>query len=125
MGRKKKYSPVLKIGSKWDKLTIIRHIVGELSPDGLGLRYECQCSCSRQPHSRIEVWTEDLRSGAVVDCGCRAKTLARVREYRARKRKQAALELALQQRYTVSFQPTENTRLTVRMTFDELMGLPA
>jgi hypothetical protein len=125
MGRKKKYSPVLKIGSKWDKLTIIRHIVGELSPDGLGLRYECQCSCSRQPHSRIEVWTEELRGGRVRDCGCRAKTLARVREYRARKRKQAALELALQQRYALSLQPIQTKQLTVHITFDEAMGLPA
>src|ERR1700722_14839712 len=124
MSRKRKENPVEQIGSKWEKLTIISQVIGVIGPKGL--KWECQCNCSRQPHSRIEVWTEDLRSGRVGDCGCREKGRIRTRKCRAvQKRKQAATKTALRQRYTRSLQPIQNTRLTVHMMFDELMGLPA
>lgn len=69
-------------GKKFDKLTVVGHVAG--TKGMLGVQWECRCDCS--PYAKLRAWTRQLVRGQKRDCGCRLKTLKRVRRHRAKKR---------------------------------------
>jgi hypothetical protein len=79
-------------GMMFGKLRVERHVTGVANHSGI--MWQCRCTC-RKYGKRLDVWSYDLLSGRVQDCGCTEKARHRKRIQRRREQRRAEATLQL------------------------------
>ena len=72
-------------GHTFGKVHVEHHVTGAANTQGIF--WHCRCTCS--PYAKLDVWSYDLLSGRVRDCGCTKKARKRKQRQRARQKRQA------------------------------------
>lgn len=79
-------------GLLFGKLHVERLVPGVVNLKGI--LWRCRCTC-RKYGKRVDVWSYDLLSGRVIDCGCTKKARKRKRKQRNRERTRERRKLRL------------------------------